>query len=143
MRVSTLVPFLVLVTLASLAATAAAAPAEADASATGPDGAPLAPGNAGRAVIHAGLAVDADGDDEAESKVLLADVDLGKVEPGAATNSRLDLVFYRDDGTPTDPMPEDPDSITSIRQVYLAVVLDTDSEPGDDQLACASTPNVW
>ena len=144
MRELAVAVILTVLTLASLAGSAAADAVEVDADATGPDGGRLTPGNARNALVHVALRVDADGDGEAESEVLRGDLDVRKVEPGAPLASRLDVHFYRADGSETEPGAHDAGSVADVRQVHAGLGLDTDGEEGDDpdQAMSARTPPV-
>lgn len=144
MRLTTLVG--IVATLAFLVAgTATADTVVVEPSVTGPGGVPLTIGNARDAEVRLAVLFDNDGDDEAESEILLLDGDLGGIEPGAANTVHLDVHFFRDDGSETHPNLSDPSSITDVRKAYAAVFVESDGDPdgGDDQSACVSTPMVW
>lgn len=86
-----------------------------------------------------------DGDDNdtaAENKVLRADLDLSRFEPGAALMSRVDVYFYRANGSQTDPRVTDTGTITEIRSAHAAASLESDGENGHDQSVCLATPSA-
>lgn len=142
MRRLTLAFILTCLSLAAVAGTAHADPAAAEAAVTGPTGEPVTPDDVRQARVHAALLVDLDGDGVPEYRPASADLDLGRFEPGAGMTGGVDLQFYDDGGSETQPMVTDPFGLSEIRRVYVAVSVESDADESttDDQMAYAETP---